>query len=170
MARVHVEQGDITTYEVEAVVNAANNDLILGGGLAGAIARKGGPTIQAECDRLGPIKVGEAAITGAGNLPAKFVIHAASMALGGRTTAESLRRSLKAVFEIVRTNGIRSLALPAIGTGIAGFPLDECARITFGIIQEEDQDQKSLTDVYVVLFDHEAYEVFRQEGRRYRVI
>ena len=90
MTNIHVEQGDLTTVAVDAVVNAANNDLQLGGGLAGAIRRKGGPAIQKECDEHGPVAVGEAAITGAGELPAKFVIHQASMRLGGPTTPAGL--------------------------------------------------------------------------------
>ena len=91
MTNIHIEKGDITGYEVDAIVNAANSDLALGGGLAGAIARRGGPEIQADCDRHGPVAVGGAAITTAGRLPAKYVIHQASMRLGEKTTAESLR-------------------------------------------------------------------------------
>ena len=88
---VEVLQGDLTQQDVDAVVNAANNDLELGGGVAGAIARAGGPQIQAECRRIGPIEVGDAAITGGGTLQARYVIHAASMRLGGRTSREPAR-------------------------------------------------------------------------------
>src|SRR5256884_1721315 len=90
---VEVLQGDLTQQDVDAIVNAANNDLELGGGVAGAIARAGGPQIQAECRRIGPIEVGDAAITGGGTLQARYVIHAARMRVGGRTTAASLRKS-----------------------------------------------------------------------------
>src|SRR6202007_3422696 len=92
--RIQIQQGDLTEMEVDAIVNAANNDLILGAGVAGAIARKGGESIQKECDEIGSIPVGFAAITGAGNLKARYVIHAASMGLGGmRTTAKKLQTS-----------------------------------------------------------------------------
>jgi O-acetyl-ADP-ribose deacetylase len=121
--------GDLVEQDVDAIVNAANSDLVLGGGVAGAIRRRGGPVIQQECDAHGPVKVGEAAITGAGNLPAHHVIHAASMALGGRTTAQSLKSSMDDVFRLAREHGVRTIAIPAVGTGIAGFPMDECARV-----------------------------------------
>src|ERR1700728_1314812 len=93
--RLTLRQGDLTAAKVDAIVNAANNDLILGGGVAGAIRSKGGPSIQEECQRLGPIRIGEAAITGGGNLPARYVIHAASMALGGLTAESGLRESMR---------------------------------------------------------------------------
>ena len=89
--RIVIIDGDLVEQDVDAIVNAANNDLVLGGGVAGAIRRRGGPAIQRDCDAHGPVNVGEAAVTGAGDLPARLVIHAASMALGGRTTATSLR-------------------------------------------------------------------------------
>src|SRR6202023_881799 len=92
-ARIVIQQGDLTEMDADAIVNAANNDLILGAGVAGAIRRKGGEAIQRECDAIGSIPVGYAAITGGGKLRAKFVIHAASMQLGGETTAGTLRRS-----------------------------------------------------------------------------
>src|SRR2546421_8282868 len=97
---VEVLQGDLTQQDVDAIVNAANNDLQLGGGVAGAIARAGGPQIQADCDRIGAIPVGDAAITGGGKLKARHVIHAASMQLGGRTTEENLRRSTRRSLEL----------------------------------------------------------------------
>src|SRR5580658_2749219 len=94
-AKITMRQGDLTDAEVDAIVNAANNDLMLGAGVAGAIRRKGGPAIQQECDRIGPIALGEAVVTTGGNLKAKFVIHAASMHLGGRTSEENLRASTR---------------------------------------------------------------------------
>ena len=121
--------GDLVEQEVDSIVNAANSDLVLGGGVAGAIRRRGGLAIQQECDAHGPVKVGEAAITGAGNLPAHHVIHAASMALGGRTTAQSLKSSMDNVFRLARAHSVRSIAIPAVGTGIAGFPMDACAQV-----------------------------------------
>jgi O-acetyl-ADP-ribose deacetylase (regulator of RNase III) len=162
MTAIHIEQGDLTTYEVDAIVNAANNDLKLGGGLAGAIRRRGGPSIQAECDRHGPVAVGEAAITGAGDLPARHVIHQASMRLGGATTDESLRSSTAAVLRLAEENGVRTLALPATGTGIAGFPLRRCAEIMLEEVRKHVAEGTALTDVYFVLFDAPAREVFQE--------
>src|ERR1700694_4015820 len=98
--RILIIAGDLVEQDVDAIVNAANNDLVLGGGVAGAIKSRGGPAIQEECDALGPIKVGEAALTNAGELPARHVIHAASMALGGRTTEESLTSAMNHSFRL----------------------------------------------------------------------
>jgi len=166
MTAIHIEQGDITTYAVDAIVNAANNDLILGGGLAGAIRRKGGPAIQAECDRHGPVAVGQAAITTAGGLPAKYVIHQASMSLGGKTTAESLRSSTQAVLDLAEKNGVRTLALPATGTGIAGFNIESCAEIMLDVLCRRVAAPTGLTDVYFVLFDAPAKEAFERAYRQ----
>jgi len=162
MTQIHIEQGDLTRCAVDAIVNAANNDLILGGGLAGAIARAGGGDIQAECDRHGPVAVGEAAITCAGRLPARFVIHQASMRLGGCTTAQSLRDSTRAVLRLAEENGLRTLAFPATGTGIAGFDLRRCAEIMLQEVRRHVAGKTCLTDVHFVLFDEAAREVFRQ--------
>ena len=166
MTVIHIETGDITGYEVDALVNAANNDLVLGGGLAGAIRRKGGPGIQAECDRHGPVKVGEAAITTAGDLPARYVIHQASMALGGRTTAESLRDSTGAVLALAEAHQVRTLAFPATGTGIAGFALEPCSEIMLGEVLAHTAAATALTDVYFVLFEERACRIFQQVYER----
>src|SRR5205807_664283 len=116
---ITLKQGDITDEAADAIVNAANNELVLGAGVAGAIAKRGGPSIQAECDAIGPINVGQAAVTGAGRLKAQYVLHAASMHLGGRTTPEALRSSIDSCLALAAERGIRSLAVPAVGTGIA---------------------------------------------------
>jgi O-acetyl-ADP-ribose deacetylase (regulator of RNase III) len=163
---VEVLRGDLTEQDVDAIVNAANNDLELGGGVAGAIARAGGPQIQAECHAIGPIEVGDAAITGAGNLTPRFVIHAASMRLGGRTTAESLRSSTRRSLEIANQRGLRSIAFPAVGTGIARFPLDACARIMLEEVVAHSRNSSTLREVRFVLFDAEAESAFRAEGNR----
>ena len=162
MVGIHIERGDITTYAVDAIVNAANNDLILGGGVAGAIARAGGSEIQAECNRHGPVAVGEAAITTGGDLPARHVIHQASMRLGGRTTAESLQESTEAVLRLAAENDVRTLAFPAVGTGIAGFDIRRCARIMLDAVRRHGGE--NLSDVYFVLFDRAAYDIFRREA------
>ena len=161
-----VVEGDLTTQDVDAIVNAANNDLQLGGGVAGAIARAGGPEIQRECDQIGSIAIGGAAITGGGRLKARHVIHAASMHLGGRTTAEALRQSTRRSLEIARDNGLRSIAFPAVGTGIARFPLEECARIMIEEVVAHARAGTSLTDVRFVLFGKEAEAAFRREAER----
>jgi len=163
---VDVLQGDLTDQDVDAIVNAANNDLILGGGVAGAIARRGGPAIQAECRAIGPIEVGGAAITGGGQLKARFVVHAASMRLGGRTSTESLRSSTRRSLEIASERGLRSIAFPAVGTGIAHFPLDDCARIMLEEVVRHGAHDPSLKDVRFVLFDDEAKAAFRGEAER----
>jgi O-acetyl-ADP-ribose deacetylase len=152
--------GDLVDQDVDAIVNAANNDLVLGGGVAGAIRTRGGSAIQAECTAHGPVKVGEAAITGAGELPARFVIHAASMALGGRTTADSLQSSMDHAFRIAREQGVGTIAVPAVGTGIAGFPMDECARVMAGCVSRAFADGWSPDEVRFVLFGDGARRAF----------
>jgi O-acetyl-ADP-ribose deacetylase (regulator of RNase III) len=164
--RVEVLQGDLTNERVDAIVNAANNDLELGGGVAGAIARAGGPAIQAECRKLGPIEVGGAAITSGGTLPARHVIHAASMRLGGRTTAESLRRSVRRSLEIANENRLESIAFPAVGTGIARFPVEDCARLMVEGLVQHSQAPSSLKEVRFVLFGDQAESAFRREAER----
>ena len=162
MTTVRIEQGDLTACKVDAIVNAANNDLVLGGGLAGAIARRGGPKIRADCDRHGPVRVGQAAITAAGRLPARHVIHQASMRLGERTTAQSLRDSTAAVLRLAEDNGIKTLAFPATGTGIAGFDMAHCARIMLEEVRRHVAAGSELTEVRFVLSDADACETFRR--------
>ena len=164
--RVEVLQGDLTQQDVDAVVNAANNDLELGGGVAGAIARAGGPVIQRECHAIGSIDVGDAAVTTGGNLKARHVIHAASMRLGGRTTADNLRRSTKRSLGIANERGLRTIAFPAVGTGIARFPIDECARIMIEEVAAHAKGGTSLTGVRFVLFGDDAEAAFRAEAGR----
>jgi O-acetyl-ADP-ribose deacetylase (regulator of RNase III) len=163
---IDVMQGDLTAQDVDAIVNAANNDLQLGGGVAGAIARAGGPQIQRECDEIGTIEVGDAAITGGGKLRARHVIHAASMHLGGRTTAEHLRRSTRRSLELANERHLHSIAFPAVGTGIAHFPMDECARIMIDEVVAHAKRGTSLTNVRFVLFGQDAEAAFRSEAER----
>lgn len=155
-------QGDITEMAVDAIVNAVNNDLILGAGVAGAIRRKGGPRVEEDCERAGPIRVGEAAVTTGGNLKALYVIHAASMRLGGRTTAESLRMATRQSLLRAEEKGIKSMAFPAVGTGVAGFPMDECARIMITEVLDHLKVRSSLEKVYFVLYDAAALKVFEE--------
>jgi O-acetyl-ADP-ribose deacetylase (regulator of RNase III) len=128
-ATVEVLDTDITTLEVDAIANAANTRLLHGGGVAGAIVRAGGQTIQDESDRKAPVALGEAVATGAGSLPARWVIHAATMQLGGPTSADIIRRATAATLWKAEELNARSLALVAFGTGVGGFPLDEAAEI-----------------------------------------
>ncbi|HTC62385.1 MAG TPA: macro domain-containing protein [Candidatus Saccharimonadales bacterium] len=155
-------QGDLTEMDVDAVVNAANNDLQLGGGVAGAIRRKGGDQIQRECDDIGSIPVGGAAITSGGKLPARFVIHAASMQLGGVTTTHALRSSTANSLRIAAEQGLRTIAFPAVGTGIADFPLPDCARIMLREVAEHLKKPTPLKKIYFVLFDAQALSEFEK--------
>src|SRR3954471_5254857 len=129
MAQVEVLDTDITALDVDAIANAANTRLAHGGGVAGAIARAGGREVQAESDAKAPIGLGEAVETTAGAPPPRWVIHAATMELGGPTSAEIIRRATASTLRRADELGARSLALVAFGTGVGGFPLDEAARI-----------------------------------------
>lgn len=163
LARIQLIQGDITALEVDAIVNAANNDLILGGGVAGAIRSKGGPQVQQECNKIGTIRVGEAAVTSAGNLKAKYVIHAASMALGSDTTAGTLRNSVKNSLFKTEEYKITTIAFPAIGTGVAGFPIAGCARIMLDEVISYLGTKSHLQKVYFVLYDKITLQAFKEE-------
>ncbi|MFK7896779.1 MAG: macro domain-containing protein [Myxococcota bacterium] len=130
MTRIVLIEGDLTEQDVDAIVNAANSDLVLGSGVAGAIAQRGGAAIAEACAAHGPIEVGEVALTGAGELPARAVIHAAGMAPGGSVSEESLRSVLQATFALAEKEGFRSVACPAIGTGVGGLGMQVCAEIS----------------------------------------
>jgi O-acetyl-ADP-ribose deacetylase (regulator of RNase III) len=129
MADVEVLEADITQLEVDAIANAANTRLMHGGGVAGAIARAGGPDIERESRQRAPVGLGEAVETGGGDMPCRWVIHAATMELGGPTSAEIIRRATASTLRRADELGARSLALVAFGTGVGGFPLEEAARI-----------------------------------------
>ena len=158
--RIHFLKGDITAMDVDAVVNAANTDLQLGSGVAGAIRTHGGPAIQEECDRAGPIPLGGAAVTTGGRLKALYVIHAASMHLGCRTTAESLKLATHHSLLRAEEKGLKSIAFPAIGTGVAGFPMADCARIMLTETLEHLKVRTSLEKIYFVLYDDAALKTF----------
>ncbi len=159
--KIKVMEGDITAMETDAIVNAANTDLKLGAGVAGAIRKKGGSSIQEECDKIGHIELGEAAITGAGELKTKYVIHAAGMHLGGKTTEESLRNCVKNSLKRADEKGLKTIAFPAIGAGVAGFPMDEAARIMIEEVKNHLSGDTSVEEVTFVLFGTEAYETFK---------
>ena len=132
---IEVLDVDITQLDVDAITNAANTRLLHGGGVAGAIVRAGGPAIQAECDALAPIALGAAVATGAGDLPARHVIHAATMELGGPTSAEVIRSATEAALATAEELGARSLALVAFGTGVGGFPIEDAAAIEADVLR-----------------------------------
>ena len=159
-------KGDLTEMDTDAIVNAANNDLQLGGGVAGAIRRKGGDIIQEECNSIGSIPVGGAAITSGGNLKARYVIHAASMQLGGQTTAHALRSSTAHSLRIAAQKSLKTIAFPAVGTGIAGFPMEECAEIMLAEAADHLKRGTSLEKIYFVLFDGATLKTFKKVWRR----
>jgi O-acetyl-ADP-ribose deacetylase (regulator of RNase III) len=129
VAELEVIAGDVTQLEVDAITNAANTGLMHGGGVAGAISRAAGPSLQRESDEKAPIGLGEAVETSAGDMPSRWVIHAATMHPGGPTSADIVRRATASTLERADALGSRSLALVAFGTGVGGFPLEEAARI-----------------------------------------
>jgi len=161
LSHIKLIRGDICEIAADAIVNAANNDLKLGAGVAGAIRRGGGPSIQQECDRIGPIPLGEAAVTGGGNLKARYVIHAASMRLGGTTSEENLRLCTRNSLERAKEKGLGSIAFPAIGTGVAGFPMRRCAEVMLEEAAEHLAGDTTVAEVLFVLFDNAALKVFR---------
>lgn len=165
--RILIQQGDLTEMDVDVIVNAANNDLILGAGVAGAIHRKGGEEIQRECNEIGSIPVGYAAITGAGKLKARHVIHAASMGLGGvRTTAKTLRTSTSHSLRLAAERNLKTIAFPAIGTGVSGFPMNECAQIMLSEAVQHLQGETSLETIYFVLFDAASRDIFQSTWQK----
>ncbi len=158
--RIVLREGDITAEAADAIVNAANSQLVLGAGVAGAIREKGGPSIQAECDAHGPVEVGGAAITGAGDLPARFVIHAAGMPPGGQATEQSIRDSLTRSLELADEKGCRSVAVPAIGAGIGGFPPQRCAELLLEVARSHLAGKTGLEEIRFVLFGEPTYRIF----------
>ena len=136
MAELEVEQADITTLEVDAIANAANTELRHGGGVALAIARAGGEALERESRERAPIGLGEAVETTAGDMPSRWVIHAATMELGGPTSAEIIERATRSTLERAERLGARSLGLVAFGAGVGRFPIDEVARIMVGAARD----------------------------------
>jgi len=163
MTKIEVYQGDITQLELDALVNAANNRLWMGGGVAGALKRAGGKEIEAEAVKKGPIPVGEAVDTGAGSLKARYIIHAAVMGQDLKTDAERVRQATKSSLLRADELGIKSIAFPALGTGVGGFPLYECARIMISEVCQYSATKTGLEKVVFALFDQSAYEIFKRE-------
>jgi O-acetyl-ADP-ribose deacetylase len=158
--QLEVLQADVTKLDVDAIANAANTQLKHGGGVAGAISRAGGPEVQRESDERAPIGLGEAVETTAGEMPARWVIHAATMELGGPTSAEIIERATRSTLAKVDELGCRSLALVAFGTGVGGFPLEEAARIMVGAAREHEP--KSLERIVFAVHGEDAERAFRE--------
>ena len=160
---IELVEGDITELSVDAIVNPANAALMLGGGVAGAIKSKGGVSIQRECDEIGGISVGQAVITGAGELKAKYVIHAVGPMMGEGSEDEKLQNATLNSLKLAEENELHSIAFPAISTGIFGYPIDRCAKImlktTVDYLKSKDYELK----VIFCLFDYSSFDVFDRE-------
>jgi O-acetyl-ADP-ribose deacetylase (regulator of RNase III) len=168
MDRTQLElvEGDITDLEVDSIVNAANEQLQLGSGVAGAIRRKGGPSIQEECNRIGGTPVGTAVMTGAGHLKARRIIHAVGPRMGEGDEDKRLAAAVRAALALADRRGMKSIALPALSTGNFGFPIDRAARIMLTEIHRFLQGGTKLERVIVCLLGDEAFGVFKRELRR----
>jgi len=158
--KIEIVLGDITLQEVDAIVNAANNHLWMGAGSAGAIVRAGGREIEDEAMSQGPIEVGEAIVTGGGDLPANHVIHAAAMGEDLVTSADLIRAAMMNALLRAEELRLRSVAVPALGTGVGGFPLDRAAEIMLSVARERSGSDESVPLVRFVLFDQDAYDAF----------
>ena len=164
--KVRLEQGDIAQVDTEAVVNAANSELWMGSGVAGALRKAGGAGIEQEAVAQGPIGVGEAVLTGAGHLKALHVIHAAAMAPGRSASAETVQAATLSALRIAAENNIVSIALPALGTGVGAVSFRDCARAMYSAIEEHCDGQRLPSDIRLVLFGGNALEVFQNELER----
>jgi O-acetyl-ADP-ribose deacetylase (regulator of RNase III) len=157
---IELVKGDITEMETDAIVNAANAQLILGGGVAGAIRKKGGPKIQEECNKIGGTYVGGAVITTGGNLQARHVIHAVGPRMGEGDEDNKLRNATINSLKVADENNLKSIAFPAISTGIFGYPLDRCAEIMLSETINYLKGETGLEKVEFCLFDQKAFDVF----------
>ncbi|MGA3166542.1 MAG: macro domain-containing protein [Terriglobia bacterium] len=161
-AKILFMNGDITEVAVDAIVNPANTDLTMEAGVAAAIRQKGGERIQEECERLAPIRLGATAVTMGGKLKAHYVIHAASLRPGESASADSIRLATHASLMRAEEKGLRSIAFPALGTGVAGFALEECAPIMLRAVLDHIKVRTSLEKIRFVLFDDAALKVFEE--------
>lgn len=154
-------EGDITEQATDAIVNAANSQLILGAGVAGAIRSKGGPAIQQECNRIGGCPVGGAVITTGGNLKARHVIHAVGPRMGEGSEDEKLNNATQASLKVADENNLKSLTVPAISTGVFGFPIQRCAEIMLSATMLYLHGPTNLQKVVFCLYGQEAFDVFK---------
>jgi O-acetyl-ADP-ribose deacetylase (regulator of RNase III) len=155
-------RGDLTTQQVDAIVNSVNNDLVLGGGVSGAISRVAGPAVQEECHRIGTVPLGTAVVTPAGNLAAQWIIHAAVNPLGLWADAKSVRSAVKNVLKKAQELGAKKIAFPAVGTGAGGFPVERCADILIEEVIKHGESATSLEEVLFVLYDEKPFAIFEE--------
>ncbi len=160
---IKLVQGDITELDTEAIVNAANNRGWMGGGVAGAIKRKGGKEIEDEAVKKGTIPIGEAAVTGAGRLKAKYIIHAATMGMDFATDETRIRNATRNSLLRAEELCLASLAFPALGAGVGGFPLDQVAKIMMEEVRKHATQSTSIKEVVFVAYDEAAYCAFKGE-------
>jgi len=159
-------EGDITEMQTDAIVNAANAQLILGGGVAGTIRKKGGPKIQEECNKIGETFVGGAVITAGGNLKAKYVIHAVGPRMGEGNENEKLKNATLNSLKLADKNNLKSISFPAISTGIFGFPIQRCAEIMLKTTIDYLKAKTGLQKVIFCLFGQEAYQIFANQLKK----
>jgi O-acetyl-ADP-ribose deacetylase (regulator of RNase III) len=165
---IEVNRGDITAVDTEAIVNAANNHLWMGSGVAGAIKKNGGDVIEQEAVAKGPVIPGEAVYTGAGRLPFRYVIHGAVMGQDLRTTDKLIRRTTIACLNVAEKLGVESIAFPAFGTGVGGFPMKACANIMVEAVRTWGDMAGAVKRVQFCLFDEVGYGLFRAAVDRAR--
>ena len=162
---IEIVEGDITLLNVDAIVNAANERLVLGAGVAGAIRQKGGSSIQDECDKIGGTFVGGAVITGGGDLLARNVIHAVGPRMGEGDEDSKLKNATLNSLKLADENSLKSIAFPAISTGIFGFPIKRAAEIMVSVVIEYIESGTGLSSITFCLYDHEAYSIFESKLR-----
>ena len=160
---IQLVQGDITELNTDVIVNAANAQLILGGGVAGAIRRKGGSKIQEECNKIGSTFVGGAVITSGGNLKAKHVIHAVGPRMGEGNEDTKLKNAVANSLKLMDEHRLKSIAFPAISTGIFGYPIERCAKIMITTTKEYLAGETQIREVIFCLYSNPDYEVFNKE-------
>jgi O-acetyl-ADP-ribose deacetylase (regulator of RNase III) len=166
---IEIIKGDITTQDTEAIVNSANNYLWMGSGVAGAIKKNGGVSIEEEATAQGPVRVGEAVITGAGSLPCRYVIHAATMGQDLKTDEEKIRQAVESTLNLMVEKKISSVAFPSFGTGVGSFPVVRSASVMIDTVldyllnKSVDDGENAIELIRFVLFDDAVYEVFKNE-------
>jgi O-acetyl-ADP-ribose deacetylase (regulator of RNase III) len=160
--KIRVEQGDLTAEKVDAIVNAANTNLSLTNAIAGAIHLKGGATIQEECDNHGSAELGQAVLTGAGNLPAKHVIHAVANYIGESPTPESIRSAIGNAMQVAEDNNIKSISIPSIGSEIGVLPANEVAEVMVGEVSGFLNKSDNIESVKFILLDSRTHDAFSE--------
>lgn len=163
--RIYLKQAEITSMDVDAIVNPANNDLILGSDISGAIRRIGGQGIQEECHAIGTIPLGEAAVTSAGSLPARHIIHIAVQPLGLWADAKWVRNGIRSALRRAVEKKAKSIAFPAIGAGAGAFPLDRCAEILLDELTAHLRGETTLEEAYLVLHEPKSFEIFTERAK-----